>query len=146
MTTTASIHRSPLAAPPIEPAVAVAALRHAAGDPTAVAVIDGATGETVTRGELAARSAAIAAGLRERGIGRGDLVAIAMPNFAWWPVVAMGVWRTGAAIEPLSPLWTADESARVLQRAMPSLAVAFAPVAPAVGRRGARCPARRSGW
>ncbi|HEY7620671.1 MAG TPA: AMP-binding protein [Solirubrobacteraceae bacterium] len=133
MTTTASIHRSPLAAPPIEPAVAVAALRHAAGDPTAVAVIDGATGETVTRGELAARSAAIAAGLRERGIGRGDLVAIAMPNFAWWPVVAMGVWRTGAAIEPLSPLWTADESARVLQRAMPSLAVAFAPVAPAVG-------------
>jgi acyl-CoA synthetase (AMP-forming)/AMP-acid ligase II len=125
-------HRSPLAAPPIEPAVAVAALRHASVDPSAPAVIDGATGERITRGELAARSAAIAAAFRARGIGRGDLVAIAMPNFAWWPVVAMGVWRTGAAIEPLSPLWTADESARVLARAIPSLAVAFAPMAPTV--------------
>jgi acyl-CoA synthetase (AMP-forming)/AMP-acid ligase II len=132
MTRTSSIHRSPLAAPPSEPAVAVAALRHAAADPSAPAVVDGATGERITRGELAARSAAIAAGLRARGIGRGDLVAIAMPNFAWWPVVAMGVWRAGAAVEPLSPLWTADESARVLERAIPSLAIAFAPMAPAV--------------
>jgi acyl-CoA synthetase (AMP-forming)/AMP-acid ligase II len=128
-----TIHRSPLAAPPIEPAVVVAALCHAAADPSAPAVVDGATGETITRGELAGRSAAIAAGLRARGIGRGDMVAIAMPNFAWWPVVAMGVWRAGAAIEPLSPLWTADESARVLERAVPSLAVAFAPMAPTVG-------------
>ncbi len=133
MTRTSSIHRSSLAAPPTEPAVVIAALRHAAADPSAPAVVDGATGERITRGELAARSAAIAAGLRARGIGRGDLVAIAMPNFAWWPVVAMGVWRAGAAIEPLSPLWTADECARVLERAVPSLAIAFAPMAPAVG-------------
>ena len=39
-----------------------------------------------------------------------------MPNLAWWPVVALGVWRAGAAISPISPLWTADESARVLAR------------------------------
>ena len=52
-----------------------------------------------------------------------------MPNLAWWPVVAMGVWRSGAAISLLSPLWTADESARVLARAEPRLAIAFAPIA-----------------
>jgi acyl-CoA synthetase (AMP-forming)/AMP-acid ligase II len=126
------VHHSPLPAPPMEPSVAVAALRHAAADPAALAVIDGATGETLTRGELAARSAALAAGLRERGVRPGDLVAVAMPNFAWWPVVALGVWRAGAAISSLSPLWTADESARVLARAVPRLAIAFAPFAGAV--------------
>jgi acyl-CoA synthetase (AMP-forming)/AMP-acid ligase II len=131
-TMTANVYRSALPAPPTEPSVAVATLRHAAADPSALAIVDGATGETVTRGELAARSAAVAGGLRSRGIGRGDLVAIAMPNLAWWPVVALGVWRAGAAIEPLSPLWTADECARVLSRAVPRAAVAFAPVAPQV--------------
>jgi acyl-CoA synthetase (AMP-forming)/AMP-acid ligase II len=136
MTTIAArIHRSPLPAPPSEPSVAAAALRLAAADPSAPAVADGATGETLTRGELAARSAAVAAGLRARGVGRGDLVAVAMPNFAWWPVVALGAWRAGAAIEPLSPLWTAEESARVLARAEPRAAVAFAPFVPRV--RGA---------
>jgi acyl-CoA synthetase (AMP-forming)/AMP-acid ligase II len=131
-TLTATVHRSALPAPPIEPSVAVAALRHAAADPSAPAVIDGATGERLTRGELAARSAAVAAGLRARGIGRGDLVAVAMPNLAWWPVVALGVWRVGAAIEALSPLWTADESARVLSGALPRAAIAFAPFEPMV--------------
>jgi acyl-CoA synthetase (AMP-forming)/AMP-acid ligase II len=130
MTTTAErIHRSVLPAPANEPSVAVATLRHAAADPSALAIVDGATGETITRGDLAARSAAVAAGLRARGVGRGDLVAVAMPNLAWWPIVAVGVWRAGAAIEPLSPLWTADESARVLSRALPRAAIAFAPFA-----------------
>ena len=128
-TITAPIHRSPLSAPPTEPSVAVAALRHAAADPAALAIVDGATGETLTRGELAARSAALAARLRERGIGPGDLVAVNMPNLAWWPVVALGIWRSGAAISPLSPLWTADESARVLAGTAPRLAIAFSPFA-----------------
>src|SRR4051812_43873742 len=132
-TITSPVHRSPLPAPAVEPAVATAFLRHAATDPGAVAVIDGATGETLTRGELAARSAALAAGLRAGGVRAGDLVAVAMPNLAWWPVVALGVWRAGAALSPLSPLWTADESARVLARAVPRAAIAFAPVAPTVG-------------
>ena len=104
-------------------------MRHAAADPAAPAIVDGATGETLTRGDLAARSAALAARLRERGIGPGDLVAVNMPNLAWWPVVALGIWRSGAAISPLSPLWTADESARVLAGAVPRLAIAFAPFA-----------------
>jgi acyl-CoA synthetase (AMP-forming)/AMP-acid ligase II len=139
-TTVAHVYRSIEPAPPVEPSVAAAALRHAADDPAALAVVDGATGEQLTRGELAARSAALAAGLRDRGVGRGDPVAIVMPNLAWWPVVALGVWRAGAAIEPLSPLWTAGESARVLTGAVPRLAIAFAPFAPSVA-----CALERAG-
>jgi acyl-CoA synthetase (AMP-forming)/AMP-acid ligase II len=121
-----TIHRGPLQLGAVEP-VPVAALRHAAEDPAAPAVLDGATGERLNRGELAARSAALAAGLRARGVGRGDLVAVAMPNLAWWPVVALGTWRAGAAVAPLSPLWTADEAARVPERARPRLGIAFGP-------------------
>jgi acyl-CoA synthetase (AMP-forming)/AMP-acid ligase II len=123
------IHRSALAPPPVEPSIVTAALRHAAADPGAVAVVDGATGETLRRDELAARSAALAAGLRAGGVRPGDLIAVTMPNLAWWPVVALGVWRAGAVISPISPLWTVDESARVLARAAPRAAIAFAPLA-----------------
>jgi acyl-CoA synthetase (AMP-forming)/AMP-acid ligase II len=126
-----TIHRGPKALGPLE-TVPLLALRRAAEDPTAVAVVDGATGETLTRGELAARSAGLAAGLRARGVGAGDLVALAMPNLAWWPVAALGVWRAGAAIVPLSPLWTAPEAARVLAPVRPRLGIAFGPFAPLV--------------
>jgi acyl-CoA synthetase (AMP-forming)/AMP-acid ligase II len=129
-----TIYRGPQALGPVDTVPALA-LARAAGEPAAVAIVDGTTGDTLTRGELAARSAALAAGLRARGIGHGDLVALAMPNFPWWPLAALGVWRAGAAIVPLSPLWTAPEAARVLEGLRPRLGIAFGPFAPLV--RGA---------
>jgi acyl-CoA synthetase (AMP-forming)/AMP-acid ligase II len=115
---------SPLPAPPVEPAPPVLALRHAAHDPDRVAIADGDSGERLTRGELAARSAAIAAGLVRKGVERGDVVALAMPNCAWWPVIALGVWRAGAALAPLNPAWTPPELARLLALVQPRLAIA----------------------
>jgi acyl-CoA synthetase (AMP-forming)/AMP-acid ligase II len=121
------IFRSTLASPPPGPSPVLQALRHAAAEPDRPAVVDGATGTRLSRAELAERSAALAAGLTERGVGRGDLVAVAMPNTAWWPVVAAGIWRAGAAVVPLGPRWTADETRRVLARVRPRLAVAAGP-------------------
>jgi acyl-CoA synthetase (AMP-forming)/AMP-acid ligase II len=127
-----SIFRSSAPAPPPEPSLVVHVLRHAAADPGRVAIVDGVTGERLSRGDLVERSAAFACGLEARGIGRGDLVAIALPNGCWWPVVALGTWRAGAALVPLSPRWTAEEMARLLARVRPRLAVASPPYAPAV--------------
>jgi acyl-CoA synthetase (AMP-forming)/AMP-acid ligase II len=121
------IFRSTLASPPPGPSPVLQALRHAAAEPDRPAVVDGATGTRLSRAELAERSAALAAELTERGVGRGDLVAVAMPNTAWWPVVAAGIWRAGAAVVPLGPRWTADETRRVLARVRPRLAVAAGP-------------------
>jgi acyl-CoA synthetase (AMP-forming)/AMP-acid ligase II len=126
----AGVFRSSLPPPPTEPSPATLALRHAAADPDATAVVDGATGERLSRGGLAERSAALAAGLARRGIGRGDLVAVAMPNHAWWPVVALGAWRAGAAVVPLGLRWTAEETARVLARVRPRMVVASQASAP----------------
>ncbi len=122
------IFRSSLPPPPLGPSPVVEALRHAAADPDRPAVIDGATGKRFSRAELAERSAALAAGLTDRGIGRGDLVAVAMPNTAWWPVVALGIWRAGAALVPLGLRWTAEETRRVLTRVRPRLAMASGPL------------------
>ena len=120
-------YSSPLPPPPAGPPPVVAALRHAAADPDRWAALDAATGERRSRAELAGRSAALAAGLADRGIGRGDLVAVALPNTAWWPLVAMAVWRAGAAVVPVSTRWTAEETARVLALVRPRMAVAAEP-------------------
>jgi acyl-CoA synthetase (AMP-forming)/AMP-acid ligase II len=126
------VFTSPLPAPEGEAPPVVSALRHAAADPDRTALFDGASGESVTRGQLAERSAAVAAGLAWRGIGSGDLIALAMPNLAAWPAVVLGAWRAGAAIVPLNPLWTAGELGRVLSLAPAAIAVTAPPFADAL--------------
>jgi acyl-CoA synthetase (AMP-forming)/AMP-acid ligase II len=114
---------------PLEPSPLVATLRHAAAAPDRIAIADSATGQELTRLDLAERSAALATGLLARGIGRGDVVAFAMPNLAWWAVVALGVWRAGAVLATLNPAWGPAEMGRVLALVRPRLGVASEPVA-----------------
>lgn len=52
----------------------------ASAEPDAVALIDAATGEVTTRGNLVARGHALATQLTEAGIQEGDAVAIQLPN------------------------------------------------------------------
>ena len=84
-----------------------------------------ATRRTVTA--LQPSSAALASALAERGVGRGDLVAVVLPNTAWWPVIALGIWRAGAAIAPFGLRWTAEETRRALARVRPRVAVTTGP-------------------
>jgi acyl-CoA synthetase (AMP-forming)/AMP-acid ligase II len=123
----AAAFRSSLPPPQIQPSPVLSALRRAAADPDRPAVIDGASGEGCSRGELAAQSAALASALAERGVGRGDLVAVALPNTARWPVIALGIWRAGAAVAPFGLRWTAEETRRALARVRPRVAVTAGP-------------------
>jgi acyl-CoA synthetase (AMP-forming)/AMP-acid ligase II len=116
----------------VAPPLVVRVLRLAASDPGRPAIVDGVGWTWISRGELAACSAAVAAGLAARGIGRGDRVAVAMPNLVWWPMVALGVWRAGAVLVPVSGLWTAAEARRLLAGVRPRLAIASAASAPVV--------------
>ena len=50
--------------------------------------------------ELGRRAHAVAAGLAERGIGRGDVVAVHLPNCLQYPAVYYGVLLTGATFSP----------------------------------------------
>jgi len=61
-------------------------------------------GEVITYADMARKVTAIAAALAARGIGRGDVVALYLPNCPWHPAWLFGAWAAGAAVTHLSPL------------------------------------------
>ena len=61
------------------------------------------------------RSARLANALRERGVARGDRVAILMDNIAECPVALFGTWLADAAIVPLHPQTKADKLGWILR-------------------------------
>jgi acyl-CoA synthetase (AMP-forming)/AMP-acid ligase II len=77
--------------------------------PDKPALIDGPSGRAVTFGELDALSGAFAGALAERGIGKGDVVCVYMPNLPEYAVVFHGVCRAGAANTTANPLYSARE-------------------------------------
>ena len=107
----------------------------ASRDPGRLAVIHG--DETVTYGELDQRSAALAAALGERGIGRGDRVATVVPNGVDAVVAIEGVLRSGAAIAPFNPTIKRDRLTASLADIEPALVIADPEHAP-LAREAAR--------
>jgi long-chain acyl-CoA synthetase len=61
-------------------------------------------GVTLSYAALRARADALAAGLLAMGIGRGDCVALYLPNTPWHPIVFFAVLRSGARVVHLSAL------------------------------------------
>ena len=92
--------------------------------PDKIAVIDTATTERITYRDLWQQTLAYAAGLRELGIGPGDVVAIQIPNLADFPRVYYATLAVGATIVPMHLLLTADENAYVLRDSGAKLLVA----------------------
>jgi len=66
-------------------------------------------GAKLTYRELDHNSAAIGAWLQSRGFGKGQRVAIMMPNVLQYPVVLAGVLRAGATVVNVNPLYTPRE-------------------------------------
>jgi acyl-CoA synthetase (AMP-forming)/AMP-acid ligase II len=79
------------------------------------ALIDSASGHTYSFGELVAAVHGLAAGLAARGIGRGDVVALYLPNMAEYAVVFHGVCAAGATNTTVNPLYTPGELAGQLR-------------------------------
>src|SRR5215207_4151756 len=82
--------------------------RWAAAEPGRAAILDvGAEGKisTLTHGELRDRSNRLANALRERGIGRGDRVAILLPQGVAVPIAHIAVYKLGAMALPLADLF-----------------------------------------
>jgi long-chain acyl-CoA synthetase len=82
-------------------------------------------GATVTVGELWERSARAAAMLAARGVGRGDRVAIQLPNVPAFADFYFGVLRLGAVVVPVNPLLRAAESAYTLEDAGARVLIAW---------------------
>jgi len=80
----------------------------AAGAPDAPALRDDHV--ALTNAELLAAVRRVAASLARRGIGRGDVVAVMLPNRVELLIGLMAAWRLGAAATPINPVFTANEA------------------------------------
>jgi len=85
-------------------------------------------GTTTTYRDLWVQTRAYAGALRERGIGRGDRVAMLMPNVPDFARVYYAVLSLGAIVVPVHLLFKSDEIAYVLSDAHADLLIAAAPL------------------
>ena len=68
-------------------------------------------GATMTFGELLESSGRFAKALSDNGMGKGDVVAINLPNTPQYLIAIVGALRAGCAISGLAPLLMPDEMA-----------------------------------
>src|SRR5258705_5010787 len=90
-------------------------LRHAARLGDKPALIDGPPGRTLSYRQLAEDARRTAAGLAQRGFGKGQVFAIYCPNLPEYAVVFLGVAMAGGINTTVNPLYTADELATQLR-------------------------------
>ncbi|WP_224766368.1 class I adenylate-forming enzyme family protein [Nocardioides campestrisoli] len=80
------------------------------------------------------RVEALAEQLAERGLGRGDVLAVMLPNRVELVVAMYAAWRLGAAVTPVNPVFTATEADHQIGDANARLVVNLGPEAPTGGR------------
>jgi acyl-CoA synthetase (AMP-forming)/AMP-acid ligase II len=81
------------------------------------ALVEGATGRTITYGELAERIERAAASLYARGFRKGDCLAIFSPNLPEYAIAFHAAAYLGGIITTVNPLYTDDEVAHQLKDA-----------------------------
>lgn len=81
---------------------------------------------------LLARASSFAHALHADGIGRGDVVALHLPNCLQYAVAYWGTLLAGATVGPANPLLPVDDLAAQLADAGAAAVLSWAPVLPAV--------------
>jgi fatty-acyl-CoA synthase len=82
--------------------------------PERIAIVDGNL--RMTFQELDDQVTALAHGLREQGIGRGEQVAVWMTNSAWWVICWVACTRLGAVVVPINTRYKSEEVAYILKQ------------------------------
>ncbi|MGH3495502.1 MAG: AMP-binding protein, partial [Sciscionella sp.] len=81
--------------------------------PEATYVCDGTT--SFSYRELSEQALRLAVGLRRAGVRQGERVAVQLPNWTEFPLVAAALSRIGAILVPIMPIYRDDEVAYVLK-------------------------------
>jgi acyl-CoA synthetase (AMP-forming)/AMP-acid ligase II len=84
-------------------------LEQADRQPDHTAIIDSATGASVTYAGLRSAVTAVAVGFAERGLKKGDVVGIDAPNSIEWVTAFLGIAMAGGVVTTVSPLFTSGE-------------------------------------
>ncbi|MGY1618211.1 class I adenylate-forming enzyme family protein [Geodermatophilus sp. SYSU D00691] len=94
----------------------------------------------LTYTELGQRAHAVANWLAEHGVGRGDVVAVHIPNCRQYPAVYYGILLAGATFSPTNPLLPAPDLAAQLTDAGATVVVTWDKVLPFVREALAATP------
>jgi cyclohexanecarboxylate-CoA ligase len=70
---------------------------------------------SLTFAQFREKALRVAVGLRRQGIAPGDRVAVQLPNWTEFPVLAAALSRIGAIIVPIMPIYRGDEVGFVLE-------------------------------
>jgi long-chain acyl-CoA synthetase len=103
--------------------IAVWVADRALSDPHLPAVKQGDT--IISYAALDGAASRLATLLADRGVGRGDRVALIMPNVAYFPIAYYAILRLGAVVVPMNPLLKAGEIAFAWGDAGAKVAVVF---------------------
>jgi acyl-CoA synthetase (AMP-forming)/AMP-acid ligase II len=93
------------------------------------AVIDGPSGRALTYAQLASDVRRMAVGLVARGMKKGDVFAVLLPNLPEYATAFLGVVAAGGVVTTLNPLMTAEEIRRQLKDTDAQWLFTFAPLA-----------------
>jgi acyl-CoA synthetase (AMP-forming)/AMP-acid ligase II len=93
------------------------------------AVIDGPSGRALTYGQLESDARRMAVGLVGRGMKKGDVFAVLLPNLPEYATAFLGVVAAGGVVTTLNPLMTAEEIRRQLKDTGAQWLLTFAPLA-----------------
>jgi acyl-CoA synthetase (AMP-forming)/AMP-acid ligase II len=91
------------------------------------ALIDGPSGRTLTYAELVGGIRSLAAGLAARGFGKGDVLAVYMPNLPEYAIAFHGATSAGGMATTMNPLYTANEVAHQLEDSGAKLLITVGP-------------------
>ncbi len=89
-------------------------LKHLEQEPERLAVADAEC--EWSRAELLRASMNVRAALVEKGIGRGDIVAVSLPKSRWQMAACLGILSSGAAYVPLDPAYAKKRSEGILRK------------------------------
>ena len=84
-------------------------------------------GTCLSYGEVERLSDGLAASLVAHGVGKGDRVAIVLPNCPQAIVAQLGAWKAGAMAAPMNPLYTERELEYTLQTCGATTAIVLTP-------------------
>ncbi|MET8089944.1 AMP-binding protein [Micromonospora sp. NPDC005220] len=102
-------------------------LRHAGRLGDKPALIDGATGRTISYRQLATGVERVAAGLVARGFAPGDVLALYSPNLPEYALAAYGTMAAGGVVTGANPMLTVEELSGQLADAGSRLLVTVPP-------------------
>lgn len=84
-------------------------------------------GRSLSYAELEWLSDSLATALVRRGVARKDRVALIMPNCPQFLIAQLGVWKAGAIVVPLNPLYVDSDLVHALQETGARMAIVLTP-------------------